>query len=522
MSVAIKNATGVNRGCRNVLQLAFIVVLEVLLAVQTPAQDFDASIKHHDVKDTPKNRFVYKNGYIQYKPQYTLFVYPPFYTLPVKNKYIRDIFSSILLDQLQLNKVVYVKDPAPVAIFYPDNILQEDPYKSYMTGELPAPEHFDFQAKMIYDFPPAIMKEPEKMLTDPDLSRFFLPEDMYLVSSMEQVTENQHEMFTFQVQIYRNGKLLFKNKVSTNEADISKNLIVFAREISTHITGARTGSLMIKSDIEKASVYINERYMGYTPLFIENAVIGKNTVSVRKEGYGAWQRQILIEDDKKTEITAVLEKIKSENRVTIISTPEKCDVFFDVDYKGQTPLIIENVTNGIHRVQIQKEGFIDSFKTIFVNADKQEYEVSTQLDPGKTKEYYNINRPVIGSLSYEQLFKISALVTTISGLSGLFSQIQQENLQIDLNRYLDDHGNDDPGLISKQQSNIDVYKGLKTGFYIGGGVFLAITLYFFIKYIGIQDMPIAGLTSGQDNGNRVFLSLNPEQNAFQFIFQHRL
>ncbi|MDH4263492.1 MAG: PEGA domain-containing protein [Spirochaetia bacterium] len=474
---------------------------------------------HRHVGDPHKNRFAYKDGYIQYKSEYTLFMFPPFYTVPEKNKYIRDIYSSIVLDQLQLNRVIYIKDPAPIAISYPENITQEDPYEKFMSGEVPAPKYFDFQTKMIYNFP-AEINDPAKILSEPALSRFFLPEDLYLVSSIEEQTVNQKEIYTIYAWIYRNGKLIFNHKVSSKEEDLSKNLIMFAREISTGITGAETGSLSIKSNIDRASIYINDHYTGYTPLLIKNAILGENSVIIRKEGYEIWEQTVLILKDKTVEITANLEKVKTDRKVTVTTSPEQCDVFFDVEYKGQTPLVINNVSAGTHRIHIQKGGYIDYFNTIYVDNEKQEYSVSAKLAKGETKKYYDINRAILGPLNYEQLFKISAAATVISGLAGIFSQVQQENMQINLNQYLNSNGAD-ALLITKQKNEIQTYSSLKTVFYVGTGVFTAATIYFFINFTRVKDMPISSISNGLNNQSQVTLDINPFQNAFQIALQRR-
>jgi len=493
-----------------------ILVLGIFLCVETFAADSPAS----EADKTQINRLAYKNGYIQYKPGYTLYIFPPFYTLAEKNKYIKDVYSSILLDQLQLNTIIYIKDPAPVAISYPEGETGEDPREKYLSGDVPRPEQFNFEAKMIYEFPGA-MEDPAKLLNDPGQARFFLPEDLYLVSSIEELSGQPKEYYKIHVMIYRNAKIIYTSDVVTDEAEISKKVIAFTREISTKISGAKTGSLNISSTQEKASVYINNRYMGHTPLLLDNAVVGKNLVTIRKDGYEIWQQEIQITQAKETRVNAILEKIKSESRIVIKSKPEGSDVFFDVEYKGQTPLVIENIPEGIHRVHVQKTGFIDFFETIEVKRGKTEYEVMAKLAPGDSKEFYNINRPIVGPFSYEQMFKTSALLTAAGGLTGLFFQVQQENLQKNLNLYLD-QGYSDTAVINKQLNDIAAYKALETGFYIGSGVLLAASIYLFIKYINTQDMPIAMKPNLSPGKNEFSVSLGPQFESFRLTFSRRL
>ena len=504
--------------------IAFICL--VLLPAKTMAESKIGEIPiQEDPLKPVKNRFAYKNGYIEYKPEYTLFVYPPFHRLTEKTKYIADIYSSILLDQLQLNKIVYIKNPAPVAITYPEDNKTEDPSGSFFSESPPAPKYFDFQSKMIYVFPPNI-PEPSRILGDPGLSRFFLPEDMYLVSSIEQTMENRSEVYLIHVMVFRNGNIIYKNNISTTEEDISKKLIVFSRNLSAIITGAPTGALNLASSVPRASVYINDRYMGYTPLKMEYALAGENLVVIRKDGYKVWEKKVLVVENKNNEMFAELEKIISSNSISLVSSPEKCDVFFNVEYKGQTPLTIDNVPPGIHRIHLQKEGYIDFFQTVHVQISQKEYAVKAQLAKGVAKDYYNIHRPIIGSLDYEELFQLSALTTALTGLTGLFFQVQQENMKYNLKLFMDSKGNNftegDYQLMEKQNREIRTYQRLQTGFYIGAGALFGLSIFLFIKYIDAQDMPISRILPKPENTTQVYLGLNPDQNGFQFALQRRL
>lgn len=67
------------------------------------------------------------------------------------------------------------------------------------------------------------------------------------------------------------------------------------------------GSLSLTSNPEESEVYIDGAYFGQTPLYLPQVLIGSHSVQLRKSGKSDWTGGVIIEEDKMSEVTAVLE-----------------------------------------------------------------------------------------------------------------------------------------------------------------------------------------------------------------------
>lgn len=452
---------------------------------------------------------------IQFKSEYNLYVYPVLYKLPEDKKYIKNIFTSIILDRLKLIKNVAIQNPAPQSIVYPKDIKSEDPRQEFLRGKIPKVRRFDLKVRL-RRFPREI-KKPEKLLSDHSLARFFVTEDLHWVGAVEKAGG----LYRFNVYVFRNGKLLYKNSTGCSEIQISERLRQMTTDLYFKLSGEETGLLEVTANEKKASVYLNEQYIGSTPLGQTPAFLGENTVTVIKNGFEKWSKKIHIEKNVPLKIFAKLEGSNGKGKVRVISSLKNVDVYFDVEHVGKTPVTIEHVNDGTHRLRLHKDGFIDYYKTVTIDSKSEEALIKARLQPGDSIKYYDINRRVLGPLTFEKLFKVSAFVTMVSGLTGLIFELERQNA-LDSLRAFDYKkslgytlSSADLSNYSSLQKNGQLFSGLETGFFIGTGVFAITTIYFFIRYIGSQDLKIAQ-TDYRRPSSKVSMAFNFEPHAMQF------
>ncbi|MDH4199739.1 MAG: PEGA domain-containing protein [Spirochaetia bacterium] len=468
----------------------------------------------------PTNEYSYNDGIIKYKDLYSLFVYPTFYKLPDEKKYIKSIFQAILLDRLQIAKSIVISNPKPEKITYPPDNITEDPRETFLSGNPPKPERFDLQIKPVNKFPEAII-EPKLLLDDSSQAEFFMPEDLHLLSSIE----NKNDLYLINIRIFRNGNLIYEDKMTSLEIDISKNILNFAGKISSGISGVNTGILNISSNIEKSSVYLNEQYMGYAPLEINEVPVGENDISVRKDGYITWSKPVSLSKDQKMDIVADMQKEISTAELDVSTQQEKCDVYMDAEYRGQAPVTIKNILPGFHRIRITKDGFIDNYQSIKVDSENTKFHIFAKLIPGKSTDYYNLNRKAIGPYTFEQLYKASIFSSMFGGLGGLFFEIQRQNAQSNISLYNYKVAKNGYTLTSRDleyyaayQKNIPVYTSLEIGFLSAGAVCLLSAIYFYIRYVDSQDLKVASLSPSRQN---ILFQFQIQNQGAAFSFSNR-
>jgi hypothetical protein len=66
------------------------------------------------------------------------------------------------------------------------------------------------------------------------------------------------------------------------------------------------GALAIESSPEGASVFVNRRAVGSTPLLLEDLPIGSHAVRIEADGYQLWSAAVRVVADRRTQVTAQL------------------------------------------------------------------------------------------------------------------------------------------------------------------------------------------------------------------------
>ncbi|MBP8612461.1 MAG: PEGA domain-containing protein [Candidatus Atribacteria bacterium] len=148
------------------------------------------------------------------------------------------------------------------------------------------------------------------------------------------------------------------------------------------------GSIIINSYPEKASVYINDNLAGETPITIKNLDAGTYTVTVKLAGYKTYSEVVNLSgrNAKKT-ISIILEHSTFE--IQVDSAPQGATVYLDGLLKGNTPLLISDVTTDVkHVLELKLENYSDYLQTIN-GQEGDTIQIFAQLEPVTTRIVIN-------------------------------------------------------------------------------------------------------------------------------------
>lgn len=125
------------------------------------------------------------------------------------------------------------------------------------------------------------------------------------------------------------------------------------------------GAAHFTSQPAGATVYLNKIQLdGVTPLFKTNIAAGKYPVHFTKTGYTEWSDSVTILMDDTVSVSAVLDTLIGW--VSVTSTPNGADIYFDTRPVPNTAPVIEPLSPGNHQIRAELNGYSTVTKTVSV------------------------------------------------------------------------------------------------------------------------------------------------------------
>ncbi|RLF79384.1 hypothetical protein DRN44_08975, partial [Thermococci archaeon] len=137
------------------------------------------------------------------------------------------------------------------------------------------------------------------------------------------------------------------------------------RQINVQLE-ALFGFLNVYSNVQGASVYIDGKKIGETPLKEYKISTGSHRIEVRPDNqdYNPYSETVVIEPTKTHTINARL--TLKEATLSVGSTPTGADVYVNNQYSGTTPLTLK-LTPGTYTVKITKDDYEPYVETVTLN-----------------------------------------------------------------------------------------------------------------------------------------------------------
>lgn len=132
------------------------------------------------------------------------------------------------------------------------------------------------------------------------------------------------------------------------------------------------GSFMVETDPPGAIITLDNRFIGRSNLRRNNLRSGTYTLTAELEGYQKRAVIFQLKPDQTKLLQIQLMPIIRESQYTNIVLkvgPKGSSVEIDGEYRGKTPLKLENINKGTHKISITKDGYVPYRGTFFSNAD---------------------------------------------------------------------------------------------------------------------------------------------------------
>jgi hypothetical protein len=146
---------------------------------------------------------------------------------------------------------------------------------------------------------------------------------------------------------------------------------------------ANTGNgLYVISTPANANVYLDGIQKGVTPLMLSDPATGTHIIQVRLYGYDEWKSTVEVSNGGTKTISALLNQNDTvlTQGINISSNPDGATIILDGLAKGVSPKILNNISAGIHILEIDYPGY-NSWKSTVDVPETEIKDISINLTP---------------------------------------------------------------------------------------------------------------------------------------------
>jgi hypothetical protein len=204
-------------------------------------------------------------------------------------------------------------------------------------------------------------------------------------------------------------------------------------EIKSRLLGSGSAGIKIQTpELSGGFVYIDDEYIGKTPIERNDLIPGRHRILIIQEGYIRKEILVELEKNKIASYTIPLEKEKVEGLISVRSVPQGAEVFLGGKSLGFTPIEKVQVPVGQNRLRLILENHIDHFQGVDIPKNKEEV-FSIALMEGDTETYYKNRLKLFQDYTYFDFSLFSLYGSVVFYVSymyaGMRSSVDQDRLQ---------------------------------------------------------------------------------------------
>jgi hypothetical protein len=129
-----------------------------------------------------------------------------------------------------------------------------------------------------------------------------------------------------------------------------------------------TARLRVVTPVPNAEVFIDGASAGPAPFDHNDLAPGKHFVIVRARGFAEWKREVELDPQTPTTLSA---ELSASGTVKILSNVSGAVVMIDGQVVGKTPVVLDNISAGEHLVEVKQSGYLDAKQPFHLDGGEQ-------------------------------------------------------------------------------------------------------------------------------------------------------
>ena len=119
---------------------------------------------------------------------------------------------------------------------------------------------------------------------------------------------------------------------------------------------ATAASIDAESTPQGATVLLNGKNVGVTPIVVKNLDAGDYTLELQLEGYAPYTEKVTLNKGETLQRQITLKK--ASTILSVDSKPTGAEIFINGEDMGKTPYKVVNIAPGTYKIEIKKDGYL--------------------------------------------------------------------------------------------------------------------------------------------------------------------
>ncbi len=142
--------------------------------------------------------------------------------------------------------------------------------------------------------------------------------------------------------------------------------------------------LDVTSEPAGGTVFLDDRYLGTTPLSIDVPAEGEHLIRVERRGFVSWRGTVTLGAEA-TRVEATLQT-EALGSISASTDPDGADVYIDGVLTGKSPLTVPDLPLGGHQVQVSAPGFLLKSQDVVLTPEQLDATLEFTLS-GRIEQY---------------------------------------------------------------------------------------------------------------------------------------
>jgi hypothetical protein len=428
-------------------------------------------------------------GKVTWPADYVLEIHRPISQLAEAKPYLAGVVQNLIADELFLQRAAITRgEVAPSVIEYPVRTdhanLPANERESLLTL-FPKPEVLPLRLVRRQSPPAAFECKNEKRERYSLLSR----------------VSGRGSRLRIEIILCQGPLSLLVQSAAADEQELVAAVSRLISPVRAKLTGDLYASLDSETDPPRASVYLDDQFLGKSPLKYSYLIPGKYRLAIKRDGFDTVTGPIEAAAGTTFKQKYQLAESASAGTIDIVSDPPGAKIYLDADYKGVSPKKLTQIPNGTYRLHLLHPEKGEVYRSVTVSDQKPDLRISEKLN-----EFADQRVPGVFGLRYKTWYYITIATSAACFGTAIGFYVWRDHAQEDIFARLSGKSTTtytqaDYDFIADRNSAYSTRQDYATGFMIGAGAFAALSVYFYVLHLLSADEGIVMRQPSQKEGD---------------------